>query len=435
MSEYELEDVEPTICIVGQGYVGLPLALAFDEEGYDVIGYDIAAEKIEALQSGIDPLGDHGDEAVAASDVEFTTLARPIERAKYVIVTVPTPVDESKNPDLSFIESAAETVGEHIREGATCVLESTVYPGVTRDVLGPIIEERSGLEIDSDVFLGYSPERLSPGVEGQGLREVKKIVSGSTEETLDRLVALYGSIIDAGIYRAPSLETAEAAKVTENVQRDINIALMNELSIVCDRMGIDTHEVLEAAGSKWNFHPYRPGLVGGHCIPIDPLYLVHGAERVGYQPKLIMQAREVNEYMPKHTAELTLRALNRSGKVLRDSRVLLLGLSYKPNVGDIRTSQVRGVISALDEFDVKNVGFDPHADPDAMSEYFGIEIQEELSFEGFDAVVLATGHDEFTSLDLESMASELEANPVLVDVMSTVEGSEARKAGFDYCRL
>jgi UDP-N-acetyl-D-galactosamine dehydrogenase len=422
-----------TICIVGQGYVGLPLGLAFDEEDYEVIGYDISEEKIATLSSGKDPTGDHTDETIAASDVEFTTDASTIERADYVIVTVPTPVDEMKKPDLSFIESAAETVGEHVSAGTTVVLESTVYPGVTRDVLGPIVEERSGLTVGEDLFLGYSPERFAPG--DTEIREIKKIVSGSDEETLDRLVALYESIIKPGIYRAPSLETAEAAKVTENVQRDINIALVNELAIVCDHMDLDTHAVLEAAGSKYNFHPYRPGLVGGHCIPVDPLYLAHGAERVGYQPKLIMQAREVNEYMPKHTADLVMRGLNRSGKVLKDSRVLTLGLSYKPNVGDIRTSQVRGVIRALSEYDVEVVGYDPYADTEIMREYFDIEIQDELSFEGFDSVVLATGHDEFTTLDLDSVATDLEANPVLVDVSGTFEEERATEAGFDYSRL
>lgn len=422
-----------TICIVGQGYVGLPLALAFDEEGYGVIGYDISEQKIGALSDGRDPTGDHGDETIAASSVAFTTDASIIERSDYVIITVPTPVDETKNPDLSFIESAAEMVGEHVSEETTVVLESTVYPGVTRDVLGPIVEERSGLTVGESLFLGYSPERLSPG--DTSLQDVTKIVSGSDEETLDRLVALYESVVDAGIHRAPTMETAEAAKVAENVQRDINIALVNELAIVCDHMDLDTHAVLEAAGSKWNFHPYRPGLVGGHCIPVDPLYLAHGAERVGYQPKLIMQAREVNEYMPKHTAELALRALNRSGKVLKDSRVLALGMSYKANVGDIRTSQVRGVVRALSEYGVEVVGYDPYANIDAMRESFDIEIQDELSFEGFDGVVLATGHDEFTSLSLETMATKLDDNPVLVDVVGTFESDQATEAGFDYSRL
>lgn len=424
-----------TICIIGQGYVGLPLALAFDEDGYDVVGYDISEQKIDSLASDTDPTGDHGDDAITESDVTFTTDASTLERASYVIVTVPTPVDDSKDPDLSFIEAAGATIGEHVSEGATVVLESTVYPGVTRDVLGPTIEEHSGLAVGEGLALGYSPERLSPGDAGHGLREVTKIVSGSDEDTLDRLAELYGSVVDAGVYRAPTIETAEAAKVTENVQRDINIALMNELSIVCDHMDLDTQEVLDAAGSKWNFHQYRPGLVGGHCIPIDPLYLAHGAERVGYRPQLIMQGREINEYMPKHTAELALQALNRSGKVLKESRILALGLSYKPNVGDIRTSQVTGVIRALAEYGVEVVGYDPHVDPDAARESFDIQIQSELSFADFDGVVLATGHEEFTTLSPSTMAAELNENPILVDVAGGCEKHRAIEAGFDYNRL
>jgi UDP-N-acetyl-D-galactosamine dehydrogenase len=300
--------------------------------------------------------------------------------------------------------------------------------------MGPILEEESGLKVGEDIYLGYSPERLAPGTD-RTLRDVKKIVSGSDEETLERLSALYGSVVDAGIYEAPNIETAEAAKVTENVQRDINIALVNELSIICDHLGIETRDVLEAAGTKWNFHHYHPGLVGGHCIPVDPNYLAHGSKREGYQPKLILQAREVNEYMPKHTAELTLRALNEQGKVLRDSRVLVLGLAYKPNVGDIRTSEVRGVIRELHEYGVEVVGYDPHADDDAMREYFGVDVQSELDFESFDGVVLATPHDEFSDLDPREIADELNDDPVLIDVMSALDGEAAREAGFVYDTL
>ncbi|WP_101298260.1 nucleotide sugar dehydrogenase [Halegenticoccus soli] len=420
-----------SICVVGQGYVGLPLSVAFADAGHRVAGYDIDEDKIDALSSGVDTTGDLGDDAVAESGVDFTTDPAVIAEADYVIVTVPTPVDEMKNPNLAFIEGAARTVGEHVSPDTTVVLESTVYPGVTRDVLGPILEAESGLTIGEDLFLGYSPERLAPGTD-RTLQEVVKIVSGSDDEVLADLAALYESIVDAGVYRAPNIETAEAAKVTENVQRDINIALMNELSIICDHLDIDTHEVIEAAGTKWNFHKYHPGLVGGHCIPVDPLYLAHGAERAGYQPKLILQSREINEYMPKHAAELALKALNRQGKVLRDSRLLVLGLAYKPNVGDIRTSEVKGVVNALAEYDVEVVGYDPHADDDAMRDYFGIDVQEELSLSGFDGVVLATPHDEFADLDVETMAAALNESPVLLDVMSALNEEEAASAGFAY---
>jgi UDP-N-acetyl-D-galactosamine dehydrogenase len=423
------------ICVVGQGYVGLPLAVAFDQEGHEVTGFDIDEAKIAKLNDGVDTTGgDIGEETLAESEVAFTTDPARIGAADYVIVTVPTPVDELNNPNLDFIESAARTVGAHLTPETTVVLESTVYPGVTRDVMGPILEEESGLKVGEDIYLGYSPERLAPGTD-RTLRDVKKIVSGSDEETLERLSALYGSVVDAGIYEAPNIETAEAAKVTENVQRDINIALVNELAIICDHLGIETKDVLEAAGTKWNFHHYHPGLVGGHCIPVDPNYLAHGSKREGYQPKLILQAREVNEYMPKHTAELTLRALNEQRKVLRDSRILVLGLAYKPNVGDIRTSEVRGVIRELREYGVEVVGYDPHADDDAMREYFGVDVQSELDFEGFDGVVLATPHDEFRDLDPREMADELNDDPVLVDVMSALDGEAAREAGFVYDTL
>jgi UDP-N-acetyl-D-galactosamine dehydrogenase len=422
------------ICVVGQGYVGLPLAIAFDEENHDVVGFDIDESKIERLSNGVDTTGDLSDARIARSDVEFTTDAEMIGEADYVIITVPTPVDEMNNPDLGFVEAAGETVAPHLSEDTTVVLESTVYPGVTREVLGPVLEEESGLTVGEELSLGYSPERLAPGTE-RTVRDVKKIVSGSDEETLDELTELYGSIVDAGVYPAPSLEVAEAAKVTENVQRDVNIALMNELSIICEHLNVDTQEVLEAAGTKWNFHDYRPGLVGGHCIPVDPNYLAHGAQRAGYEPKLITQSREVNERMPKHTAELALKALNNQGKRLCDSRLLVLGLAYKPNVGDIRTSEVRGVIEALQEYDVEVEGYDPYADDEASEEYFGVDMQEEMTLDGFDGVVLATPHDEFENLDLRAVADALDADPVLVDVMGVLSEGRARSLGFEYNRL
>ncbi|WP_254829385.1 nucleotide sugar dehydrogenase [Haloglomus salinum] len=424
-----------TVCVVGLGYVGIPLSLGFDEEGLDVVGFDIDPDKVERLDSGVDVTGDHGDEAVAASDIEFTANEAHISQADYVIITVPTPVDDTKNPNLDFVKAAGRTVGEYLSEGATVVLESTVYPGVTRDVLGPEIAAASGLEMTEEFNLGYSPERLSPGDEGRGLRDVMKIVSGDTEETLDELAALYGMVVDAGIYRAPNIETAEAAKVTENVQRDVNIALVNELAIICDHIGIDSDEVLDAAGTKWNFHDYRPGLVGGHCIPVDPLYLAHGSERAGYSPDLILTGREVNEYMPKHAAELALRALNESGKVLKDCRLLVLGLSYKPNVGDIRTSEVGGVITELDTYGIDVEGHDPHAPDEAIRDQFGIDTVDDPDFEGYDGVVLATPHEAYADLDVEAMAESLNDDPVLLDVMGTVEEERAQEAGLTYRTL
>lgn len=424
-----------TVCVVGLGYVGIPLSVGFDEAGLDVVGFDIDREKVETLASGVDVTGDQGDGTIAASDVEFTADPAPISRADYVVVTVPTPVDDTKNPNLDYVEAAGRTVGEHLSPGATVVLESTVYPGVTREVLGPAIEAASGLEMGEGFNLGYSPERLSPGEEGRGLTDVVKIVSGDTDRTLAELAALYETVVDAGVYRAPSIETAEAAKVTENVQRDVNIALMNELAIVCDHLDLDTSDVLDAAGTKWNFHDYRPGLVGGHCIPVDPMYLAHGSQRAGYVPDLILTSREVNEYMPKHVAELALQALNESGKVLQDSRLLVLGLSYKPNVGDIRTSEIGGVVAELRTYDVSVAGHDPHADDRAVREQFGIETVPAPAFEGFDGVVLATPHDAYDDLDVDRMAAQLNDDPVLLDVMGAIDEDSAVEAGFVYRTL
>ncbi len=429
------ESTENTVCIVGLGYVGLPLASAFDEEGLDVIGYDVDEAKVTGLSEGRDPTGEIGDDAVSNSRIEFTTDPTPIERADFVIITVPTPVDSMKNPNLDFVESAGRTVGEHLSAGATVVLESTVYPGVTRDLLGPAIEEASGLTQREEFNVGYSPERLSPGTD-KSLREVVKIVSGDSDQTLEDLAALYGRIVDAGLYHAPTIEAAEAAKVLENVQRDVNIAVVNELALICDHMDLDTQEVIDAAASKWNFHPYEPGLVGGHCIPVDPLFLVHGSERAGYSPKLILQAREVNEYMPKHTAELTLKALNESGKVLRDSRLVVLGLAYKPNVGDLRTSEIGGVITTLAEYGIECDGYDPLAPDDQIRESFGIDPLSELDFEGADGIVLATPHDTILEdFDLETATEQLTEDPVLVDVKGVLDEDEAREAGYAYRKL
>lgn len=425
-----------TVCIVGLGYVGLPLASAFDEEGLDVIGYDVDESKVDALSAGRDPTDEIGDEAVAAGAIEFTADPTPIERADYVLITVPTPVDNLKNPNLDFVESAARTVGEHVAAGATVVLESTVYPGVTRDVLGPAIEDASGLTQGEEFNVGYSPERLAPGTD-YSLRDVVKIVSGDTDGTLDDLAALYERVVDAGVYRAPTVETAEAAKVIENVQRDVNIAVVNELALICDHLDLDTGEVIDAAATKWNFHEYEPGLVGGHCIPVDPMYLAHGSERAGFSPKLILQAREINEYMPKHTAELTIKALNESGKVLRDSTLVVLGLAYKPDVGDLRTSEIGGVITTLEEYGVDCVGYDPLADDGLIRDTFGVEPLSEPDFEGADGIILATPHDTIleNDLDLAAAKADLAENPVFIDVKGAVDEADATEAGYEYRRL
>jgi len=428
-------DKESTICVVGMGYVGLPLAVEFDREGFDVIGYDIDPDVISQLESGIDPTNELGDRAISHSSIKYTTEASSIKQADYVLIAVPTPVDDLKNPNLKYVESAAETIGQNLQPGAVVVLESTVYPGATREILAPTLEEESGLTAGEDFYVGYSPERMVPGDDKHGIRDVIKIVSGQTDTVRAELAELYGTIVDAGIHEAPEIEVAEAAKAIENIQRDVNIALMNELAIACQNIGLDTHDVLDAARTKWNFHDYQPGLVGGHCIPVDPFFIIYETERNGYTPKLIEQSREINEYMPTYIADLILRGLNDCGKVLRDSTVLVLGLSYKPGVADIRTSVVGDTIKRLQEYDVTVVGSDPYADTTEASEEFGIEMQSQPSFHGVDAVLLATPHQQYQEIDYVQRSGEMTAPPLIVDVDGVLDREKLELAEIEYRRV
>ncbi|ELY93028.1 UDP-glucose 6-dehydrogenase [Natrialba chahannaoensis JCM 10990] len=397
-------------------------------------GFDVDPEKVATLEAGHDPTGDIGDATISESEITFTTDAGAMTEANTVIVAVPTPVDDLEKPDLGLVEQAAKTVGEHLRPEMTVILESTVYPGATREIFVPALERTSKLQAGEDFGVGYSPERVVPGDTDHGLRNVVKIVSGLTDETLDDLANLYGTIVNAGVHCAPTIETAEAAKCVENTQRDLNIALVNELAVACDHLGLDTQAVLEAAGTKWNFHDYRPGLVGGHCIPVDPFYLIYESEQNGFAPELIQKAREVNEYVPTHVANMTIKALNEAGNVLQDSRVLVLGLSYKPDVEDIRTSAISGVIDELQEFGIEVVGFDPHAANSAMREAFGITVQEELEVDKFDGIVVGTPHSEFHGLPFGDFAIEMSDDPVLVDVDGMFE-NEGQENDFVYRRL
>jgi UDP-N-acetyl-D-glucosamine/UDP-N-acetyl-D-galactosamine dehydrogenase len=425
---------EATVCVVGLGYVGLPLAVGFAQADYRVVGFDVDDSKVETLQNGVDTTGDLSDEAILDGDISYTTDSAAVRDADYVLVTVPTPV-ENERPNLAFIESAAETVGAHLTRGTTVILESTVYPGVTREEFAPAIEDASGLEAGEDFYLAYSPERATPGDGDHSLDSVVKVVGGQDEAVLEDVATLYESVVDAGVHRAPSIEVAEACKVIENVQRDVNIALMNELSMALEEMGIDTHDVLEAAGTKWNFHDYQPGLVGGHCIPVDPYFFAHRAKRAGADPELILTSRSVNESMPDHISDLTIKALNDGHKTLCESRILVLGLSYKPNVGDIRSSKVANVIDRLQQFDVDVVGYDPHADNDAVTRAFGIDVQDSLSFAGFDGVLMATPHAEFDELDLGTMATALNDSPALIDIPGAFDADDATDRGFNYRRI
>ena len=428
------------------GYVGLPLAVAFDGAGYDVTGFDISREVVGALASGVDTTGEIGDARVEDSEIAFTDDPSAIGEAEYVVIAVPTPVDASCQPDLSYVESAGETVGEYIQQGATVVLESTVYPGATEEVLLPAIERTSGWSAGEDFYVGYSPERAVPGDREHGLDNVVKIVSGQTEAVRDDLADLYSSIVGAGIYRAPAIEVAEAAKCIENVQRDVNIALVNELAGLFSNWNIDTHAVLEAAGTKWNFHKYQPGLVGGHCIPVDPYYLIHRANRDGHTAELIKAARDVNNEVPVRLAEMTLAALAERADLLgrtvkasasetatsastnggaavgsayeraaAEGSLLVFGLAYKPNTDDVRSTAIETCISTLRSAGVSLVGYDPHVDDGVIEDQFGIETQEELSFAGFDGAVILTPHQEIVEYTLEGIREALGEQPIVVD--------------------
>lgn len=424
-----------TVCVVGMGYVGLPLSIEFDREGFDVIGYDVDKDHIDKLDNGYDPTGDIGAETVYDSEVIFTAQEKALQQADYALVTVPTPVDDLGEPDLEYVKAAGAALGEQIQPGTTVVLESTVYPGVTRKVLQPRIEERSGLVGGEDFYVGYSPERMVPGDEDRSVRDIVKVVSGQNDAVLDEVATLYESVVDAGIHRASEIEVAEAAKCIENIQRDVNIALMNELAVAFHHLDLDTHEVLAAARTKWNFHDYRPGLVGGHCVPVDPFFMIYESCRNGFVPELIRQAREVNEQIPEHVAELAIRGLNACSKVLRESTILVLGLAYKPGVADIRSSPIDETIEILETYGIDVVGFDPHADDEAVRNEFGIEVQSKLSVADMDGILLATPHEEIRSLDFSDLVSEMCDRPVVIDLTGVLDEQLATDDRIEYKRL
>ncbi|RLG30426.1 nucleotide sugar dehydrogenase [Methanosarcinales archaeon] len=409
---------EAKVCIVGLGYVGMPLARAFSQY-FEVVGYDVNEKKVKELKAN-------------EENMEFTSDPSLIKEADFIIIAVPTPVTKSKEPNLSFVTSAAETVGKNLKKGCVVVLESTVYPGVTEEVVKPILEKESGLRCGEDFKIAYSPERINPGDETYSLDKITKIIAGMDEETTEIVVELYKKVIPS-IFEARDIKTAEAAKVIENVQRDLNIALMNELSLIFDKMGLDTKAVLEAAGTKWNFHKYQPGLVGGHCIPVDPYYLVYKAKALGYHPQVILAGRAINDYMPRHVALMTVKALNDVRKVIRDSKVLIMGLTYKENVPDTRESPVREIVKELGEFGVKMFGYDPLLEKGDI-ENFGVDALERLSVK-VDAVIITVAHDEFKKIDLEDIKKFMNDKPVLIDVRGMYDVKDAERKDFYYRRL
>jgi UDP-N-acetyl-D-galactosamine dehydrogenase len=423
------------VAVVGLGYVGLPLAVGFGRRRR-TIGYDRSADRVAAVARGEDHTREMSPaELRAATQLQATSDAASLKEADYVIVAVPTPVDAAQRPDMEMLVSASRTVGANLKRGATVVYESTVYPGATAEVCVPALEAASGLKWKRDFHVGYSPERINPGDREHGLERIVKVVAGDSPQTLERLAALYGEIVPAGIHRAPSIETAEAAKVIENTQRDLNIALMNELAIIFDRLGLDTREVLAAAGTKWNFLPFTPGLVGGHCIGVDPYYLTHRAERAGYDPQVILAGRRINDGMASFIAQKAAQLLERRGRPVRGACINLLGLTFKENVTDLRNSKVAELREALVEMGARVHVHDPLADPAAARHEYGIELEAWESLPKADALIAAVGHRQYRERPAADYLSKLAPGGCVLDVKGTLDLGTLRAAGFECWRL
>ncbi|MBF0501513.1 MAG: nucleotide sugar dehydrogenase [Candidatus Riflebacteria bacterium] len=434
-----LKNRKASICIVGLGYVGLPLAHAFAKK-FDVIGYDCNVKKVELLKQGTDPTGEVPPGGLKKVKIIFTTDPEQIAKARFIIIAVPTPIDKNKRPDLTPLVNSSEVVGKHMKPGSVIVYESTVYPGVTEDECVPILEKCSGLKYGKDFTVGYSPERINPGDKDHRLESITKVVSGSDAETLELTAKIYESVIKAGVHRASSIKVAEAAKVIENTQRDLNIALMNELSIIFHKMGLDTLEVLAAAGTKWNFLKFVPGLVGGHCIGVDPYYLTFKAEELGYHPEVILAGRRINDGMGKFVAENTVKEMIKAGKTIKGARVLILGLTFKENVGDLRNTRVVDIIEELSEYGVAVVVHDPLACPKEAIEEYNLKIHTSIDKEIplVDAIIVAVSHAEYKALSLAKLVGICgrgNETPVLIDVRGLFSPADANLAGFRYWRL
>jgi UDP-N-acetyl-D-galactosamine dehydrogenase len=427
-------DAAERIAVIGQGYVGLPVTLAFGEAFEGVVGFDTDAAKITRLRAGHDPTGEAPPEELARTTVEFTADEADLKGATFFVVAVPTPIDAVKRPDLGPLASASLVVGRALTRGAVVVFESTVYPGVTEEFCGPILEETSGLKAGIDFTLGYSPERINPGDKEHTLRRIVKVVAGQDAPTLERVAGVYGAIIEAGVYRASSIKVAEAAKVIENTQRDLNIALMNELAMIFDRLDINTLEVLEAAGTKWNFLPFRPGLVGGHCIGVDPYYLTTKAEEVGYIPQVILAGRRINDGMGAFVAQKVVKLLASAGGRISGARVGVLGLTFKENVPDLRNSRVPDILEELAEYGVTAVVHDGIADAAEARREYGVELADLSEFQDLDALIIAVAHRGFDTLVLEELPRLVKPGGIVADVKSVLKGAKL-PAGFKYWSL
>lgn len=426
------------LSVIGLGYVGMPLAVAFARKA-NVIGYDLNDAKIDLYRAGVDPTHEVGDEAIRNTTAEFTSDAARLRDARFHIVAVPTPINQDKTPDLSPVEGASIILGRNLCPGSVVVFESTVYPGVTEDICMPILERESGLKCGRDFKIGYSPERINPGDKVHRLDNIKKIVSGMDEETLEEIARMYELVINVGVHRASSIKVAEAAKVVENSQRDINIAFMNELAMVFDRMGIDTNEVVDAMDTKWNALRFRPGLVGGHCIGVDPYYFIYQAQNLGYHGQIVLSGRKVNDGMANFVADAAIKKMVLANKRVKGAKVIIMGITFKENCGDIRNSKVADIISRLLEYGVKPVVVDPVADANDARHEYGVQLVDLASVNEADCIIFAVAHNQFRELSMEQIREMYRNCPndekVLIDVKGIFPVAALKEKGFSYWRL
>jgi UDP-N-acetyl-D-galactosamine dehydrogenase len=435
----DLVSNKESLSLVGLGYVGMPIAVAFAKKGINVIGFDLNAAKIDLYKSGVDPTHEVGDEAIKTTTVEFTADETRLKEAKFHIVAVPTPINSDKTPNLAPVEGASTIVGRNLTKGSIVVYESTVYPGVTEDICIPILEKESGLKCGVDFKIGYSPERINPGDKVHTLERITKIVSGMDDESLQEIAKVYELVIEAGVHRASSIKVAEAAKVVENSQRDINIAFMNELAMVFDRMEIDTNDVIEAMNTKWNALKFYPGLVGGHCIGVDPYYFIYEAEKLGYHSQIILSGRKINDGMGEFVADAIIKKLVLANKVVKQAKVVILGITFKENCPDTRNSKVADIIKTLNEYGIEPIVVDPQADKEDATQEYGVDLVEIDNVKDADCLVFAVAHDEFKAMNMKQINGMfkncINEEKVIIDVKSILDKSEMEKKGYIYWRL
>lgn len=422
------------IAVIGLGYVGLPVAIAFAEKFF-VVAYDKNSERVAALNHNIDKTGEITREQLQTTTALITSEPNQLTHADFYIITVPTPIDASKRPDLSFLLDASRLVARYLKEGDIVVYESTVYPGATEEDCLPVLEAYSGFKAGIHFKVGYSPERINPGDKKHGFAQITKVVSSQDEASLEIIAQVYGSVVQAGVYRAENIKTAEAAKIIENTQRDVNIALMNELAIIFNRMGIDTQKVLAAAETKWNFLPFKPGLVGGHCIGVDPYYLTYQAERYGYKPEMILAGRRINDHIGKYIAQQTIKKMIRAGYIIHAARIGILGITFKENCSDIRNSKVMDIIHELQEYGVECLVHDPHADPEETYAHYGIALTSWDLLNELDSLIVAVSHEAFKQYSISEYRQKLRCHSILIDIKGMLSPHECAQAGIDLWRL